>query len=161
MDLDVNFDALMAALEPPPGHQRVEDPDAVPAGGFAFEMGLEVVHPNGGAQIDLLEAATVQTTGTSPISGRFDALMAQRLVSAEESLGGAITEAVAELDVHPISAVGRVTAMFAGRVRYCTGTVIAERLVLTAAHCAYAKTNTLTGDAAPSPCRPAPASSGG
>lgn len=148
MDLDVNLDALMAALEPPPGHERIEDPEAVPAGAFAFEMDLTVSFPVGGTQIDALEGAPLHTDGQAPIHGRFDTRMAQRMVSSDESLGGAITEAVADLDIHPVSAVGRVTAVFGGRVRYCTGTVIAERLVLTAAHCAYARTNSITGDGA-------------
>lgn len=146
MDLDVNLDVLMAALEPPPGHERIEDPEAVPAGGFAFRMDLEISYPVGGEQIDVLAEAPLESPGEAPINGRFDTLMAQRMVSSDEIIGGAITEAVADLDVHPISAVGRVTAVFGGRVRYCTGTVIAERLVLTAAHCAYAKTNSMTGE---------------
>lgn len=145
MDFDVNLDVLMTALEPPPGHERIEDPEAVPAGGFALRMDFDVSYPVGGSQIDALEGVPLQTPGEAPINGRFDTLMAQRMVSSDESLGGAITEAVADLDVHPVSAVGRVTAVFGGRVRYCTGTVIAERLVLTAAHCAYARTNPITG----------------
>ncbi|MCI4644372.1 MAG: S1 family peptidase [Hyphomonadaceae bacterium] len=145
MDLDVNLDVLMAVMQPPPAHERIEDPEAEPAGGFAFRMDLEVSYPMGGTQIDALAGAPLHTPGEAPINGRFDTLMAQRMVSSDESLGGAITEAVADLDVHPISAVGRVTAVFGGRVRYCTGTVVAERLVLTAAHCAFARTNSMTG----------------
>lgn len=148
MEFDANLDVIMAALEPPPGHVRqVEEPHE-PTGSFAFEMGIEITMPLGGRQIDVLARAPLETPGVAPTESLPDTLMAQRLVSAEETLGGAITEAVADLDVHPISAVGRVTAVFGGRVRYCTGTVIAERVVLTAAHCAFARTNALTGEGA-------------
>ncbi|MEM0987127.1 MAG: trypsin-like serine protease [Pseudomonadota bacterium] len=148
MEYDANLDVIAANLAAPPGHVReVEEPED-PTGGFAFEMGIEMTIPVGGRQIDILARAPLQTEGVAPTESQPDTLMAQRLVSAEETLGGAVTEAVTDLDVHPISAVGRVTAVFGGRVRYCTGTVIAERIVLTAAHCAYARTNALTGDGA-------------
>lgn len=146
MEFDANLEILKAALEPPPGHERSHEAGDTPTGAFVLEMDLQISYPTGGAQIDMLEEAPLTTTGQVPISGRLDTMMQRRLVSADETLGGAITEAVADLDLHPISAVGRVTAVFGGRVRYCTGTVIAERVVLTAAHCAFAKTNALTGD---------------
>lgn len=150
MDSDANLDILMAALAPPPGHEREiaagDAPSDVLTGDFVLEMGIQISHPFGGSQIDMLAETQLVSTGQAPVSGRLDTLMAQRLVSADEPAGGAITEAVTELDLHPISAVGRITAVFGGRVRYCTGTVIAERVVLTAAHCAFAKTNALTGE---------------
>lgn len=146
MDMDANHDVLMAVLAPPPAYERVElAPDIPPSGAFVFEMDRVVVHPLGGTQIDLLERAPLQTSGQLPLTGTGEAPLGQRLVSADESLGGALTEPVGDQTAHPISAVGRVTAVFGGRIRYCTGTVIAERVVLTAAHCAYAKANALTG----------------
>ncbi|MEM9738993.1 MAG: trypsin-like serine protease [Pseudomonadota bacterium] len=148
MEFDANLDVMMGALVAPPGHTRTVEETDDPTGGFAFEMGVEITIPLGGRQIDVLARAPLETPGSAPIESESDTLMAQRLVSAEETLGGAITEAVADLDVHPISAVGRVTAVFGGRVRYCTGTVIAERVVLTAAHCAFARTNAMTGEGA-------------
>lgn len=146
MDLDANHDVLMAALAPPPAHERVEPArDIPPSGSFFFEMDRIVVHPLGGAQIDLLEHAPLQSSGQLPLTGMEDGALGQRLVSSDEALRGALTEPVTDQAAHPISSVGRVTAVFGGRIRYCTGTVIAERVVLTAAHCAYAKTNALTG----------------
>jgi hypothetical protein len=146
MEFDANLDVQMAQLATPPGHVREVDEGHDPTGAFVPEMEVEITVPVGGRQIDVLARARLQTHGSTPTHGEPDTLMAQRLVSAEETLGGAITEAVADLDVHPISSVGRVTAVFGGRVRYCTGTVIAERIVLTAAHCAFARTNALTGE---------------
>ncbi|MEO0818370.1 MAG: trypsin-like serine protease [Pseudomonadota bacterium] len=148
MEFDANLEVMMAALEAPPAHVRQVDEPHDPTGGFAFEMGIEITMPVGGRQIDVLARAPLETRGSAPSETEPDTLMARRLVSAEETLGGAVTEAVADLEVHPISAVGRVTAVFGGRVRYCTGTVIAERVVLTAAHCAFARTNAMTGEGA-------------
>lgn len=145
MDIDANLEVIWAALDSPPGYERSVDAPERPMGGFAFEMDIDIVRPIGGEQIDRLETATLSTRGQVPITGRLDTLMERRLVSADDLIGPAVTEAVADLGMHPVSAVGRITAVFGGRVRYCTGTVIAERVVLTAAHCAYAKTNQLTG----------------
>ncbi|MEL6664225.1 MAG: trypsin-like serine protease [Pseudomonadota bacterium] len=148
MEFDANLEILMAALVPPPGHVREIEEGHDPSGDFTFEMDIEISVPVGGRQIDVLARAPLETSGSAPLESQPDTMIAQRLVSAEEVLGGAITEAVADLNVHPISAVGRVTAVFGGRVRYCTGTVVAERVVLTAAHCAYARTNAMTGQGA-------------
>ncbi|MEO0466866.1 MAG: trypsin-like peptidase domain-containing protein [Pseudomonadota bacterium] len=146
MEFDANLDVLMAALEPPPGYERQIEEPPHPTGDFAFRMDIDLVAPTAGTQIDHLERKPLYTSGEVPITGRLDTMMSQRLVSAEETLGGAVTEAIPDLTVHPISAVGRITAVFSGRVRYCTGTVVAERVVLTAAHCVFAKTNALVGE---------------
>ena len=58
-------------------------------------------------------------------------------LSAQLPLGGAVTEAVGELDAWPVSAVGRLTTGFGDRRRFCTAWVVSERIVATAAHCVF------------------------
>lgn len=146
MDIDANLDVLQAALQPPPGHERAaENAEPPPAGAGVFEMQLDLSRKPGPGSIDRLEAATLVKPGIAPANAGPQTDGLQRLVSAPESLGGAITEAVAGQTRHPVSAVGRITASFDGRIRYCTGTVITERVVLTAAHCAFSRGADLTG----------------
>lgn len=145
MDVDANLEILHAVLDMPPGHERLAEWPEAPAPDFLLEMQGDVVPPAAGGDIDRLEEAPLVSAGQPPVRARFDTHFAQRLVSADEILGPAITEAVADPAMHPISAVGRVTAVFSGRLRYCTGTVVAERIVLTAAHCAYARESGLGG----------------
>ena len=44
---------------------------------------------------------------------------------------------IADPTVWPISAVGVVTVALFSRITYCTGTLVAPKLVLTAAHCLF------------------------
>jgi secreted trypsin-like serine protease len=44
---------------------------------------------------------------------------------------------IADPNVWPVSAVGVVTVALFSRIHFCTGTVIAPRLVLTSAHCLF------------------------
>jgi V8-like Glu-specific endopeptidase len=44
---------------------------------------------------------------------------------------------IADPSVWPISAVGVVTVGLFSRMMYCTGTLVAPKLVLTAAHCLF------------------------
>ncbi len=147
MDIDANLDVLQAAMEPPPGYEReVSQAAPMPAGAGVFEMQVDLTRKPGPAGIDRLEAATLIMSGIAPAGLDKETDARQRLVSAEHVLGGAVTEAVAEQNRHPLTAIGRITASFGGRIRYCTGTVVAERVVLTAAHCTFSRGADLTGD---------------
>lgn len=143
---DGNLDVMLAALEPPPGHERAA-PDLSPP-----DMGLvlQVTEPLAGGRdaqhLSRLETAPLRSMGHAPSEASLDTLITGRLVSAGDGTFGAVTEAVADQEVHPVSAVGRITAYFNGRLRYCTGTVVAERVVLTAAHCVYARSTGLLGE---------------
>ncbi len=141
MDLSANLDILAAALEPPPGHQRAADEDAPPpSGSVTFSLADPPGRARGGEAIERLAEAPLITVSPDSPAARLDEAVARRLVSAEQVVGGgALTEAVADQAGEPVAAVGRITAFFDGRIRYCTGTVIAERVVLTAGHCAFAR----------------------
>ena len=146
MDIDANLEVLWAALQPPPGHERTRvEAEPLPAGAGVFEMQVDLSRKPGPAGIDRLEAAVLIKRGVAPDTLAPESDARQRLVSAPGHLGGAITEAVADQARHPVSAVGRVTASFDGRLRYCTGTVVTERVVLTAAHCTFSRGADLTG----------------
>ncbi len=121
-----NLDVITAALAPPPGLERAGA--AVP--------------PQDGVDIN---AFLRQTAGARDDPNR-------RLVSSRASEGAAplaaldgpappegeiSLEVVRDFSATPVRAVGRVTAYFDGKVRWCTGTVVEESLVLTAAHCLY------------------------
>jgi V8-like Glu-specific endopeptidase len=57
---------------------------------------------------------------------------AEALPSSDDHYGE-----IADPTVWPISAVGIVTVALFSRVYYCTGTLVAPKLVLTAAHCLF------------------------
>ncbi len=145
MDIDANLEILMAAVAPPPGHHR-EVGEGEPAGALVVEMQADWHRKPPRTAIDQLEDTALTTAGETPAGVPPDRSMNQRLVAADETLGGAITEAVAQPDTWPFAAVGRVTAVFNGKVRHCTGTVIAERVVLTVGHCAYSRSDALIGE---------------
>lgn len=140
---DANLEALVAALAPPPGHSRpAPDYDPIP-GGLVFQITEPLAGPRDAAHRERLASASLRSIAHAPSAEDTDALIPARLVSAGGTVGGAVTEAVADQAAHPVSAVGRVTAFFNGRVRYCTGSVVAERVVLTAAHCVYTRSTSV------------------
>ena len=141
-----DLQAIAAALDPPPGHERrVEGPEPAHAG-LVFQIRAPLGGPRDAAHRDRLADAPLRSIPHAPSRDGGDTLIPARLVSAEAAAGGAVTEAVADQGAHPVSAIGRVTAFFSGRVRYCTGAVVAERVVLTAAHCVYARSAGLFGE---------------
>ncbi len=146
MDIDANLDVLWAALETPPGHHRQADADMPPSGDAGiFQMQDEFSRKPGRASIDRLEAASLVKHGEQPAGTDVEIDARRRLVSAGEMIGEAVTEAVADQTRHPVSTVGRITASFDGRIRYCSATVVADRVALTAAHCVFSRSADLTG----------------
>lgn len=145
MDFTPAMDVLSADLAPPPGHVREAAGEGEPVGPVVFEMqtetgGVVSLH----ARIRGMERAPLVSSVRAPRAGAEADLPGQRLVAAEAPWPEAGTEAVSRREdapvEAPVSAVGRLTAMFGGRIRYCTATVVAERVVLTAAHCVFQRT---------------------
>ncbi len=141
MPVDANLLTLVTEFSSPPGHVREATADPRPAGELNFDMPLSALEgTRDPALLPLLENATITSSGFAPDG--FPALVRddqRRFVSAEDALAGLATEPVGNVAGYPESAVGRVTAWFRGKVRYCTGTVVAERVVLTAAHCVWSR----------------------
>ncbi|MEM7767996.1 MAG: trypsin-like serine protease [Pseudomonadota bacterium] len=138
MEFDANLEVLHTALAPPPGYQRAtEQAPEEPVDNLVLSLDARLEGGRDQAHRDRLADAPVYSLGQEPVSGGFVPRLPLRLVSAEEPLDKATAEPVNDQSAHPISAIGRITAVFGGRIRYCTGTVIAERIVLTAAHCAH------------------------
>ena len=135
---DANLTIVIAQIAPPPGYERAyEAPPAAPDP-FVLQMVEPGYGPKDRAHIQRLAGSAV-VSAVSVDAGRTDALTERRLVSGFVPMDRAITEAVADQSAQPVAAIGRITAWFGGSQRTCTGTVIAERLVLTAAHCVHAK----------------------
>lgn len=145
MELAANLQALEANLAPPPGYERsVVEADLAPPGGLVFELSEALGGGRDAAHRERLKLAPMVSIAQQPSGGQAttpagDGPLGRRLVSAETQAAGAFTEAIGDVGQHPLSAVGKITAAFDGRMRHCTGTVIAERIVLTAAHCVYAR----------------------
>jgi len=138
MEFDANLDVLQADLSPPPGHERTASGDTgAPAAPLVLTLDARLEGARDPAHRERLAEAPVYSLGQQPVTGRFSPRPPLRLVSAEALPSPAGAEPVRDQGVHPVSAIGRITAVFGERVRYCTGTVIAERVVLTAAHCAH------------------------
>ncbi|MEL6285210.1 MAG: trypsin-like serine protease [Pseudomonadota bacterium] len=138
MEFDANLEVLQSELSPPPGHERVlpaEDVD--PAGNLVLHLDARLGGVGDRAHRTRLADAPVYSLGSAPVTGTFSPRPPLRLVSADKTPAPARAEPVRDQSVHPVSAVGRITAVFGGRIRYCTGTVIAEGVVLTAAHCVH------------------------
>ncbi|MEM0985949.1 MAG: trypsin-like peptidase domain-containing protein [Pseudomonadota bacterium] len=142
MEFDADFEVLQALLDSPPGHERVrEETPAEPADPIVLSLDARLEGGRDEAHRDRLAEAPVYSSGQAPALGGFAPRPPLRLVSAEQTPKKPETQPVRDQTVHPISAIGRITAAFDGRVRYCTGTVIAERVVLTAAHCTFLRSD--------------------
>jgi len=134
---DGNTAILMELMSPPPGYERQVKEPFEPAGKAIFETSDPLTGARSDAKRARIKAAASRTPGHRPDDARTGSLLTRRVSYGAPDKP--ITEAVAALDHWPQSAVGRLTASFSGTIRFCTATVVAERVVLTAAHCVMAR----------------------
>ncbi len=140
MDIDANLEVMQADLQPPAGYERTATQIEPQTNGLIFESRTRLSGAHDAGHRERLSNAPRKSIPYIPDSASADngsLLSTRRIVSSGLASGGATTEAIANLRAHPVSTVGKVTAYYDGSVRNCTGTVIAERIILTAAHCVY------------------------
>lgn len=125
---------LVKDIAPPPGYERSVDAQPPIAGQFAVTVTEPTYGPRDGAHRARLENSPKLSLGQVISSDRG---LAGRLVSARIPSDHALTVRVRDPASGATASVGRITSWFKGSQQTCTGTVIAERLVLTAAHCVY------------------------
>lgn len=139
MPFDVSFDPVVARLEPPPGHQRQAVADTFPAHPLQVHLETAVEGPRDAGHRERLANAPIVSVGLDASGTSESPQDERRFIALEEAAHAQATERSDAPAISPLATVGRITAWFDGRVRFCTGTVIAERIVLTAAHCTYAR----------------------
>ena len=113
-------------LDPPPGYERASD---LPEPGTPSFWAVPVDAESATHAPQALEGHKRALDG--PVEDWLD-----RRLSVIAS-GEPLTEAVADVRAAPFSAVGRLVAGTDGNLRYCTAWVVAESLVVTAAHCVF------------------------
>ncbi len=139
MPYDASSIPVIAHLGVPPGHHRQSAEDAVPGHPLQIELRTVVHGPRDGGHRERLASAPSLSVGLDA-SGREGAARDQRRFVAQDiSHSASLTDSPNVMAAPPLPTVGRITAWFDGRVRFCTATVIAERLLLTAAHCTFSR----------------------
>ncbi len=143
MVIDASFDPVLAHLDAPPGHQREATQTVLPLHPLQMDLEAHVDGPRDIGHRERLANAPSLSVGRNA-AGRDVVLQDRRRTIAQDVPGEMLvssgTGAPARASPSsPLPVVGRITAWFDGRVRFCTGTVIAERIVLTAAHCTFTR----------------------
>jgi protease YdgD len=142
MEFAANIEVLQADLTPPPGYERTVEAPAQPAKGLVFRLEQPKTTGRDSTEREQLRKAPMTSVAQRPANAyplRTSGTINRRLVTAEYQKRGALTEAVSDTSMHPVTAIGRITAQFGNKTRHCTGTVVAESVVLTAAHCLYSR----------------------
>ena len=130
---DGNLAIVMELMAPPPGYVREVTEPLDPAGEVVFETSDPLTGPRGREKRIRIKTASQLSKGHRPHNVRTGSLLTRRVSYGAPT--EPITEAVAGLNHWPQSAVGKLTSSVNGKLRYCTAAVVAERVILTAAHC--------------------------
>lgn len=133
---DGNLAILMELMSPPPGYVQEAAEPLEPAGQVVFETTDPLTGPRGDEKRAIILSAPRISSGHKPASAEEGTLLTRRV--AYGAPNEPITEAVAGVDHWPQSAVGKLTSSVNGKLRFCTAAVVAERVLLTAAHCVTA-----------------------
>lgn len=137
---DGNLAVIMELMSPPPGYVQEAAEPLEPAGDVVFETIDPLSGPRGDEKRIRIKAAPSINTGHRPIGAPTGSLLTRRVTFGAPT--EPITEAVAGVGHWPQSAVGKLTSSIDGKLRFCTGAVVAERVILTAAHCVEANGKT-------------------
>lgn len=137
---DGNLAIIMELMSPPPGFVQEVSEVVEPAGSVVFETTDPLTGPRGDQKRATILSAPRLSSGYKPNQSQTISLLARRVAYGAPT--EPITEAVAGVDHWPQSAVGKLTSSVNGKLRYCTAAVVAERVLLTAAHCVEAAGNT-------------------
>lgn len=137
---DGNLAILMELMSPPPGYEQETSDPQPPSGQVLFETTDPLTGERGDAKRARIVRAASISKGAKPDSAKSGSLLTRRVSYGAPT--EPITEAVAAVDHWPQSAVGKLTSSINGKLRFCTAAVVAERVLLTAAHCVEAQANT-------------------
>ena len=140
MSEDGNLAIIMELMSPPPGYVREIEEPLEPAGRVVFETTDKLTGPRGKEKRIRINSAPRLNSGYSTTNTWAGSLLTRRVSYGAPT--EPITEAVASVGEWPQSTIGKLTSSIQGKLRFCTAAVVAERVILTAAHCVEANGKT-------------------